>query len=121
MALPIWGGLILYGWINTTNEIFTHLLPQRTPLPLLIFMVLIEIISSLIRPLTLRIRLAANIIAGHLLLALLGGQIHLLIKIQLLSVRIAQLILISLELAVALIQAYVFTILLTLYIREINY
>ena len=74
LALPIWLSFILYGWINHTNHIFTHLVPQGTPGPLIIFIVLIETISNVIRPGTLAIRLAANIIAGHLLLTLLGNQ-----------------------------------------------
>jgi len=71
IALPLWTTFILYGWINTTNHIFTHLVPLGTPMALRFFIVLIESISNIIRPITLSVRLAANIIAGHLLLSLL--------------------------------------------------
>lgn len=84
------------------------------------FIVCIETISNVIRPGTLAIRLTANIIAGHLLLTLLGntGNSIRLILINLLL--ITQLLLLILESAVAIIQSYVFSILRTLYSREVN-
>ncbi|WP_414887680.1 F0F1 ATP synthase subunit A, partial [Sphingomonas sp. Leaf339] len=50
-----------------------HLVPQGTPPVLIPFIVCIETIRNIIRPLTLAVRLSANIIAGHLLLTLLGN------------------------------------------------
>lgn len=119
LSLPLWLRLIIYGWINITNNIFIHLVPQGTPNILIPFIVLIESIRIIIRPITLTIRLTANIIAGHLLLTLLGNigpKISYLILPSLLSIQI---ILLILESAVSIIQSYVFTILITLYIREI--
>ncbi|WP_431834057.1 F0F1 ATP synthase subunit A, partial [Escherichia coli] len=52
---------------------FAHLVPQGTPPVLIPFIVCIETIRNIIRPGTLAVRLAANIIAGHLLLTLLGN------------------------------------------------
>lgn len=119
LALPLWLGFILYGWINNINHIFIHLIPQGTPTVLIPFIVLIETIRNIIRPGTLAIRLSANIIAGHLLLTLLGNTGNSL-SIFLVSFLIfTQLLLLTLESAVAIIQAYVFTILSTLYSREI--
>ena len=95
-------------------------MPLGTPYALIPFMVVIELIRSLIRPGTLAVRLAANIVAGHLLLTLLGSlapQVNLIILIALLSGLV---LLITLECAVALIQSYVFSILITLYIEEVN-
>ena len=120
LALPLWLGLIIYGWINQTLYIFAHLVPQRTPGALIPFIVLIESISNIIRPGTLAVRLTANIIAGHLLMTLLGNQTAArggLILVTLLNV---QLLLIVLEMAVSVIQSYVFTVLITLYTREIH-
>lgn len=83
-------------------------------------MVLIETTSNIIRPLTLAVRLSANIIAGHLLITLLGNQIvHNSSIVAWPLILATQLILLTLESAVAIIQAYVFTILATLYANEI--
>nr|WDY17712.1 ATP synthase F0 subunit 6 [Polydesmus sp. GZCS-2019] len=119
LALPLWVGLMLYGWINQTIYMFVHLVPQGTPGPLLVFMVLIESVSNLIRPLTLSVRLGANMIAGHLLLTLLGGQADGGAVSSFLVVG-GQLVLLVLEVAVAFIQAYVFVTLMTLYFGELN-
>nr|QPK42062.1 ATP synthase F0 subunit 6 [Falconius longicornis] len=120
MALPLWLALNLYGWINKSNKMFTHLVPMGTPGILMPFMVCIETISNLIRPGTLAIRLAANMIAGHLLLTLMGNTGNKINELMLTMMLITQTLLIILESAVSIIQAYVFTILTTLYSNEIN-
>jgi F-type H+-transporting ATPase subunit a len=94
--------------------------PQGTPIALMSFMVLIELTRSLIRPITLCVRLTANMIAGHLLMTLLGNAIINLPFICSLTFLIAPLILTILETAVAVIQAYVFITLVTLYVTEIK-
>ena len=121
LSLPLWLSFILFGWINNTNHIFAHLVPQGAPNVLLPFMVCIETIRNFIRPGTLAVRLTANIIAGHLLLTLLGNtgpSINLVIINILIFVQI---LLLLLESAVAIIQSYVFTVLRTLYSREVIY
>lgn len=119
LALPLWLRFIFFGWINNTNHIFAHLVPQGTPPVLIPFIVLIETIRNIIRPGTLAVRLSANIIAGHLLLTLLGNTGNSLSIIMVSVLIIAQLLLLTLETAVAIIQSYVFTILRTLYSREV--
>jgi len=99
---------------------FAHIVPQRTPSALIPFIVLIETVSNVIRPLTLAVRLIANIVAGHLLLTLLGNQTAVSQNIILVSLLLTQIILLTLESAVAVIQAYVFSVLSTLYAREIT-
>jgi len=97
---------------------FAHLVPMRTPGVLIPFIVLIETVRRVIRPLTLAIRLSANIIAGHLLLTLLGNQLA---NLRILGLIFpTEIMLVGLEMAVSLIQAYVFTILITLYVREVR-
>lgn len=119
LALPLWLRFIIYGWINNSKHMFAHLVPQGTPSVLIPFIVIIETIRNVIRPGTLAVRLSANIIAGHLLLTLLGNTGNSL-SIIIVSVLIfAQLLLLTLESAVAIIQSYVFTILRTLYSREV--
>nr|YP_009627361.1 ATP synthase F0 subunit 6 [Metopograpsus frontalis]QCC70813.1 ATP synthase F0 subunit 6 [Metopograpsus frontalis] len=120
LSLPLWFTLMLFGWIQHTNHMFAHLVPQGTPPVLMPFMVLIETVSNVIRPGTLAIRLAANMIAGHLLLTLLGGTGPSL-TLSILSILLfAQILLLLLEAAVAVIQSYVFAVLSTLYTGEIN-
>ena len=120
LALPLWIRFILFGWIKNTNHIFEHLVPQGTPTMLIPFMVIIETIRNLIRPGTLAVRLTANIIAGHLLLTLLGNNGPSISHTLLTVLITAQILLLILEGAVAVIQSYVFAILRTLYSRELN-
>lgn len=120
LALPLWLSFIIYGWINHTQHIFAHLVPQGTPSVLIPFIVCIETISNIIRPGTLAVRLAANIIAGHLLLTLLGNTGNSLSFYLVSLLVIAQIALLVLESAVAIIQSYVFAVLRTLYSSEVN-
>ena len=120
ISLPLWLATFIYSWLNNTSNTLVHLIPNRTPVILIPFMVIIETIRRLIRPLTLAIRLAANIIAGHLLVSLLINATPLANLISLPILGSAQIILIRLEVAVAAIQAYVFTVLITLYAAERN-
>lgn len=120
ISISIWLGLILYGWKNNTNFIFSHIIPQGTPILLIPFIVLIETIRNIIRPITLTIRLTANIIAGHLLLTLLSQRANSIYILISYIIIIIQLILLILEFRVSIIQSYVFVILRTLYSKEIN-
>lgn len=120
LALPLWLCFILFGWINNTQHIFAHLVPQGTPAILIPFIVCIETIRNVIRPGTLAVRLTANIIAGHLLLTLLGNTGPSLSSILLVFLLITQIALLVLESAVAIIQSYVFAVLRTLYSSEVN-
>nr|AAV49045.1 ATP synthase F0 subunit 6 [Perga condei] len=119
LALPLWMSFMLFGWINKTNHMFTHLVPQNTPSILMPFMVLIETISNIIRAITLSVRLSANMIAGHLLMTLLSGLSNYL-DYSLIILIMIQMLLITLESAVSIIQGYVFMILSTLYSSEVN-
>lgn len=120
ISLPLWLRFILYGWINNTQHIFIHIIPQGTPSILIPFIVLIETIRNIIRPGTLAVRLTANIIAGHLLITLLRGTGSNLPFYFLFFLVIIQILLLILESAVAIIQSYVIAILSTLYSREVN-
>nr|ARH54433.1 ATP synthase F0 subunit 6 [Lebia chlorocephala] len=119
LALPLWLSFMLFGWINNTQHMFAHLVPQGTPSVLMPFMVCIESISNVIRPGTLAVRLAANMIAGHLLLTLLGNTGPLMNSSLISLLLIIQLLLLTLEFAVSIIQSYVFAILSTLYSSEV--
>nr|AWV83462.1 ATP synthase F0 subunit 6 [Kikihia ochrina] len=119
LALPLWLSFMLYGFINNMNHMFCHLVPSGTPNILMPFMVIIESVSNLIRPGSLAVRLTANMIAGHLLMTLLG---NLPMNYELYSgmIIIFQIMLMLFELAVCVIQSYVFMVLSTLYYSEVN-
>lgn len=120
LSLTIWLSIIIYSLFNFFNDLISHLTPHGTPFILIPFIVIIESISLLIRPLTLAIRLTANIIAGHLLLCLLGSTGNSINRsIIIILIITTQLLLYILEISVSIIQAYVFSILTTLYRREI--
>nr|ADO60594.1 ATP synthase F0 subunit 6 [Boros schneideri]ARH54871.1 ATP synthase F0 subunit 6 [Boros schneideri] len=120
LALPLWLTFMIYGWLNNTIHMFAHLVPQGTPPILMPFMVCIETISNIIRPGTLAVRLSANMIAGHLLMTLLGNTGPSMSLLMLNLLIIVQLLLLLLESAVSIIQSYVFAVLTTLYSSEVN-
>nr|YP_009045472.1 ATP synthase F0 subunit 6 [Argynnis childreni]AHA03823.1 ATP synthase F0 subunit 6 [Argynnis childreni] len=120
ISLSLWLSFMIYGWINNTQHMFTHLIPQGTPTILMPFMVMIETISNIIRPGTLAVRLTANMIAGHLLLTLLSNTGTNMPNYLLMLLILIQILLLILESAVAIIQAYVISILSTLYSSEVN-
>nr|DAZ87564.1 TPA_asm: ATP synthase F0 subunit 6 [Dichelops melacanthus] len=119
LALPLWMSMMIYGWINNTNSMFAHLVPTGTPSLLMPFMVLIETISNIIRPGSLAVRLTANMIAGHLLMSLLGNKSLDVNSVVLTLIIAVQMGLMMFEAAVAIIQAYVFSVLTTLYSSEV--
>nr|YP_010354144.1 ATP synthase F0 subunit 6 [Valvaribifidum huananense]UOG84814.1 ATP synthase F0 subunit 6 [Valvaribifidum huananense] len=119
LSLPLWLSFMLYGWINNTQHMFIHMIPQGTPYILMPFMVLIETISNIIRPGTLAVRLTANMIAGHLLMTLLSNTGPNMTYYLIMMLIMIQILLMILESAVAIIQAYVITILSTLYSSEV--
>nr|AXS64960.1 ATP synthase F0 subunit 6 [Coleoptera sp. 5 KM-2017] len=120
LSLPLWLSFMIFGWLTNTNHMFSHMVPQGAPSVLLPFLVIIETISNIIRPGTLAIRLTANMIAGHLLVTLMGNSGTSLSLIMLNFLIFAQIMLLILESAVAIIQSYVFSILSTLYSSEIH-
>nr|APC60793.1 ATP synthase F0 subunit 6 [Mysateles prehensilis] len=121
MAIPLWAGAVLLGFRYKTKTSLAHFLPQGTPMPLIPMLVIIETISLFIQPMALAVRLTANITAGHLLMHLIGSATYVLISISpsaALTTFIILLLLTMLEFAVALIQAYVFTLLVSLYLHD---
>nr|YP_009654879.1 ATP synthase F0 subunit 6 [Scotinophara lurida]QCI09447.1 ATP synthase F0 subunit 6 [Scotinophara lurida] len=119
LALPLWLSMMIFGWFKNTNSMFSHLVPSGTPSVLMPFMVLIETISNIIRPGSLAVRLTANMIAGHLLMSLLGNKSIDSNNTILMFIISIQIILMLFEAAVAIIQAYVFSVLTTLYSSEV--
>nr|YP_009917584.1 ATP synthase F0 subunit 6 [Hystrix brachyura]QLM00903.1 ATP synthase F0 subunit 6 [Hystrix brachyura] len=121
MAIPLWAGTVILGFRHKTKSSLAHFLPQGTPIPLIPMLIIIETISLFIQPMALAVRLTANITAGHLLMHLIGGATLVLLTISAPTAFITFIILILLtilELAVAMIQAYVFTLLVSLYLHD---
>nr|YP_004021094.1 ATP synthase F0 subunit 6 [Ammothea carolinensis]ACY00253.1 ATP synthase F0 subunit 6 [Ammothea carolinensis] len=120
LSLLLWLTFNIYGWIINTSSMLTHLVPMGTPVVLMPFMVIIESISNMIRPITLSVRLMANMTAGHLLISLMSSICEKMNLFMNLIIIMLQMLLMMLELAVALIQSYVFTTLSSLYYNEMN-
>nr|AFD94223.1 ATPase 6 [Batis capensis] len=121
LAFPLWLATLLTGLRNQPSASLGHLLPEGTPTPLIPALILIETTSLLIRPLALGVRLTANLTAGHLLIQLISTATIALLStmpmVSLLTLMVLFLLTI-LEVAVAMIQAYVFVLLLSLYLQE---
>nr|BBB33728.1 ATPase subunit 6 [Pectenocypris sp. MZB 22148] len=120
-AVPLWLATVIVGMINQPTMSLGHLLPEGTPTPLIPALVIIETISLFIRPLALGVRLTANLTAGHLLIHLISEAVYALLLMMptvAFVTSVVLLLLTILEIAVAMIQAYVFILLLSLYLQE---
>nr|QOY44652.1 ATP synthase F0 subunit 6 [Ellobius lutescens] len=121
MAIPLWAGAVILGFRHKLKSSLAHFLPQGTPMSLIPLLIVTETISLFIQPMALAVRLTANITAGHLLIHLIGGATLVITTISPPAATITFLILTLLtilEFAVALIQAYVFTLLVSLYLHD---
>lgn len=118
LAFPIWLRIIIFSLLNKFNKFMSHLVPIGSPIFLSAFIVLIETVRNLIRPITLSVRLIANIISGHLLIHLLSSLSLIRHFIIFFSLPVIILLMI-LETAVAIIQSFVFITLISLYINEV--
>nr|QWE36869.1 ATP synthase F0 subunit 6 [Labidesthes sicculus] len=120
-AVPLWLATVIIGMRTQPTHALGHLLPEGTPTPLIPVLIVIETISLFIRPLALGVRLTANLTAGHLLIQLIATAAFVLLPLMpaVAIVSSALLLLLTLlEVAVAMIQAYVFVLLLSLYLQE---
>nr|WNH21392.1 ATP synthase F0 subunit 6 [Etropus microstomus] len=121
LAVPLWLATVIIGMRNQPTHALGHLLPEGTPTPLIPVLIIIETISLFIRPLALGVRLTANLTAGHLLIQLIATAAFVLLPLMpTVAILTATLLflLTLLEVAVAMIQAYVFVLLLSLYLQE---
>ncbi|NP_990981.1 ATP synthase F0 subunit 6 (mitochondrion) [Ambystoma mexicanum] len=121
LAVPFWLATVLIGLRNQPTAALGHLLPEGTPTLLIPILIIIETISLFIRPLALGVRLTANLTAGHLLIQLISTAVFVLMPMMPTTAIITAIVLFLLtllEIAVAMIQAYVFVLLLSLYLQE---
>jgi|SRR5580765_4206517 len=124
LSLTIFIGVTILALSIHGIKFFSFFIPSGTPLALVPLLVLIELVSYLARAVSLGVRLFANITAGHTLLKILSTYLfklftgNLLIAILTLIPFSIFLALVGLELAVSLIQAFVFTLLVCSYLRD---
>nr|ACN11626.1 ATP synthase subunit 6 [Ariopsis sp. RB-2009]ACN11628.1 ATP synthase subunit 6 [Ariopsis sp. RB-2009]BAK42282.1 ATPase subunit 6 [Ariopsis seemanni] len=121
LAVPLWLATIIIGMRNQPTAALGHLLPEGTPTLLIPVLIIIETISLFIRPLALGVRLTANLTAGHLLIQLISTATITLMPLMTTVATFTAILLVLLtllEIAVAFIQAYVFVLLLSLYLQE---
>nr|WDS46451.1 ATP synthase F0 subunit a [Cyathus striatus] len=124
LSLTIFIGVTILALSIHGVKFFAFFIPAGTPLGLVPLLVLIELVSYLARAVSLGVRLFANIVAGHTLLKILSTYLYKLFSGSVIIALITLipftifLALIGLELAVSLIQAFVFTLLVCSYLRD---
>nr|YP_010044619.1 ATP synthase F0 subunit 6 [Anneissia pinguis]QPF24642.1 ATP synthase F0 subunit 6 [Anneissia pinguis] len=120
LGFPLWLSVNIYGFYSSFNSRLSHLVPQGTPVVLIPLMVWIETLSLFAQPLALGLRLAANLTAGHLLIFLLATTVWTFVGVYYVffPLLFVFFLLFILEIAVACIQAYVFTALIHFYLQE---
>lgn len=117
-GLPLWFRLIISRFLNSPSIFVAGLLPGGAPAWLNPFLVLIETVRIIVRPITLSVRLVANISAGHIVLSLIGiySSSYIFISdIAFSLLLLIQVFYIIFEIGICLIQGYIFCLLLTLY------
>lgn len=117
LALLVFVLVTVVAFVRHGFHFFSFFFPPGAPLIMAPLIVPIEIVSYLARPLTLAIRLFANMMAGHTMIAVIGGFAVALGYFFFLPV-LANIALFALELIVAVLQAYVFAILTVLYLHD---
>nr|AUW35239.1 ATP synthase F0 subunit 6 [Dinophilus gyrociliatus] len=119
LGLPLWLALLISSAIYKPKHFVAHFLPGGAPDWLNPFLVLIELLSTAVRPITLSFRLAANMTAGHVVIALLATYLEPTIfnipNMSMFFLMGTQAFYFLFEVAICLIQAYIFCLLLTLY------
>ena len=116
-ALFFWIPLISFGLFRDFKGIVAHMLPYGAPTGLIIILPLVEIFSQLIRPLTLTIRFATNLSAGHIIIFIFS-YFSILSSALAPFLYIVLTVLLFIEVFIAFLQAYIFITLLGLYLSE---
>nr|QOX09668.1 ATP synthase F0 subunit 6 [Harpovoluta charcoti] len=122
LGLPLWLSLIISAIFYSPSSVAAGLLPMGAPAPLNPFLVIIETVSIAVRPITLSVRLTANMSAGHIVLTLIGSYLISSLFISpmfsMLLLILVQILYTIFEFGISLIQAYIFCLLVTLYSDE---
>lgn len=124
MALLVIGIVIVYGFYKHGLGFLGLFVPSGVPGWLLPLMVVIEVISFISRPVSLSVRLFANMLAGHIALKIFAGFVGLLLGAGIFGILLSPLPLLltvaltALEVLVAVLQAYVFAVLTCIYLND---
>ena len=122
MAFGVWIGVMIFGFYRYRSSFFSMFMPTGAPLGLSPLLVIIEIASNISRPIALGMRLAANLTAGHILLAILADFSCKLLFYSYSLINLFPILIIMfmtiLEVGVLVIQAYVFVTLTCIYLNE---
>jgi F-type H+-transporting ATPase subunit a len=124
IALFLFLIIIITGFARHGVHFFSVFVPPGVPLPMLFFMVPIELFSFLLRPFSLSIRLFANMLAGHILLGVFAGMTATLVAgtLWLKGVSLLPLLvniaITGFEFFVAFLQAYIYAVLASVYLRD---
>lgn len=124
MSVSIWIGCTIIGISKHRWNWLAQFLPANAPVALGPFLIIIEVVSYIAKAVSLGVRLGANLTAGHLLFAILSGFAWTMLTsggmltIASIFPIVIVLFITVLEMAVALIQAYVFTLLTAIYIND---
>jgi ATP synthase subunit 6 len=114
-----WLGLLVRSLFFNFGSFFAVLLPVGAPSVLNPFLILVEIVRLLVRPVTLAVRLAANIGAGHIVLCLLGSYLRsgffCYSRFSIMFISLVGVFYFLFEFGICLIQSYIFFLLLNLY------
>lgn len=116
MALFLFIGITIVALINHGFGFFKHFLPSGTPLIMAPLMIVIEVFAYLVRPVSLSIRLAANMMAGHVLLKVLAAFVG--TGIVGILPFLFVVLMTGFEIFIAMLQAYIFAILTCVYLSE---
>ena len=117
MAIVIFIGVTLIGFFRHGFHYLSIFLPQGTPLPLAPLMIVIELFAYLVRPISLSMRLTANMIAGHTIMKVVASFVILAGLFGIIPFALL-ILLTGFEIFVAILQAYIFTVLSCVYLNN---
>lgn len=122
LAVIVFIGVTILGFVRHGTHFFRLFCPEGTPVYIIPLLVPVEIMSYFTRPVSLSVRLFANMMAGHAMLKIFGGFVILLAGTSLFPVAalpfVVNLAVVGFEFLVAFLQAYVFTVLTCIYLND---
>ncbi|MDR2464495.1 MAG: F0F1 ATP synthase subunit A [Holosporales bacterium] len=126
LSMLVFIGITFVGIMRNKMHFFRHFCPPSIPILVMPILVPVEIISYLLKPISLSIRLCANMTAGHIILKMISGGavscvvlFHDILKCTFIFPTLINIVMLAFELFVAILQAYIFTILSCIYLNDV--